>query len=314
MDNNYVLNRLPAIFIMGATAAGKTDLAINIAKHFPCEIISVDSALIYKGLDIGTAKPSKQELAETPHFLVDIIEPESSYSAWDFKRDALQLMQQITARGHIPLLVGGTMLYFNALEFGMDELPASDQHLREQLELLRQSHGLAYLYEQLQQVDKASADKIKPNDKQRIMRALEVFKLTGKPLSQLQSQNKNSQLPYNLFKVILVPEDRQLLHHRIAQRFDSMLEQGFVNEVKQLKQKQLTLECPSMRCVGYRQVWEYLEDEYDYDTMRDKACAATRQLAKRQITWLRKQQNAHWFDSEARDDHQIFKLLNEFLT
>ncbi len=292
----------PAIFLMGATATGKTTLAIELLQKFPCEIISVDSALIYKGMDIGTAKPSEPELNQAPHFLIDIIPPEQSYSAWEFKSDALKLMNEITARGHIPLLVGGTMLYFNTLEFGMDELPQSEESYRQHLTDKMHKEGLPALYEELKRIDAISAERIKPNDKQRIMRALEVFHLTGKPLSQLQQHKKKSTLNYDLIKIILAPEDRTLLHQRITKRFDLMLEQGFINEVKHFKTKSnLSLDLSSMRCVGYRQAWEYLNGDYSFQAMKDKACAATRQLAKRQITWLRKQQNAQWFDSDHLD-------------
>jgi len=300
----------PAIFLMGATAAGKTALAIELVKHYPCEIISVDSALIYKGMDIGTAKPDQSELNLAPHFLIDIINPDQSYSAWEFRDDALKLMGEITARGNIPLLVGGTMLYFNTLEFGMDDLPQSDESYRQHLTDRMKSEGLPSLYAELKEIDLISAERIKPNDKQRIMRALEVFHLSGKPLSQLQQHKKESTLEYELIKIILAPEDRALLHQRISNRFDLMLEQGFINEVKHLRNHaKLSNQLSSMRCVGYRQAWEYLDDEVDFQTMKDKACAATRQLAKRQITWLRKQQNAQWFDS----DHFKFSMVDNYI-
>ncbi|MBL7003984.1 MAG: tRNA (adenosine(37)-N6)-dimethylallyltransferase MiaA [Gammaproteobacteria bacterium] len=300
---------------MGATAAGKTALALEIIKKFPCEIISVDSALIYKGLDIGTAKPTAEELEKAPHFLVDIVEPSESYSAWEFRRDALRLMDEITRRGNIPLLVGGTMLYFNALEYGMDDLPQSDEKVRQALVDQLNADGLEVLYEQLQKIDEVSAQKIKATDKQRILRALEVFQLTGKPLSSLQTQKKEPTLKYNVLKLILAPEDRTLLHQRISLRYELMLEQGFVNEVKALKSRDdLSLDKPSMRCVGYRQVWEYLQGDYDFALMVEKACAATRQLAKRQVTWLRKQQNAQWFDSDHINTDGLLNNIEEYLT
>ncbi len=307
-------NNPPAIFLMGATAAGKTALALDLVKKYPCEIISVDSALIYKGLDIGTAKPNDNELRQAPHFLIDIIEPEQHYSAFEFRKDALKLMVDITSRGNIPLLVGGTMLYFNALEFGMDDLPESNAHSREQLLKELTQRGLPDLYEELKRIDTRSAEKIKANDKQRIMRALEVYRLTGTPLSQLQKNNTRTTLNYQLIKIVLAPENRALLHQKISQRFDSMLEQGFINEVRQLKSNpDLSLNLPSMRCVGYRQAWEYLEQKYDFETMKDKACAATRQLAKRQITWLRKQQNAQWFDSDQLEIEQVYQYIKSKL-
>lgn len=307
-------NLPPAIFLMGATAAGKTALALELVKKYPCEIISVDSALIYKEMDIGTAKPDASELQQAPHFLIDIIDPEQSYSAWEFRIDALRLMGEITERGNIPLLVGGTMLYFNALEYGMDDLPQSDEKIRQQLLEQLDKDGLSSLYDELKEIDLTSAEKIKPNDKQRIMRALEVFRQTGKPLSQLQTNKQKPNLDYDVLKIILAPKDRTLLHQRISQRFDLMLEQGFINEVKHLQTNPvLSLEYPSMRCVGYRQAWEYLNAEYDFETMKEKACAATRQLAKRQITWLRKQQNANWFDSDHLDKTLIFTLCEKKL-
>lgn len=311
MGNKYP----PAIFLMGATATGKTALAIELVNRYPCEIISVDSALIYQGLDIGTAKPNAAELEQAPHFLIDIIQPQHSYSAWKFRHDAIKLMAEISARGNIPLLVGATMLYFNALEFGMDDLPQSNAVIRKELLDYLNNNGIQTLYKELESLDPSSANKIKATDKQRIMRALEVYRLTGKPLSELQTHTQKSALDYAILKIILAPEDRKSLHQRITERFDLMLEHGFINEVKQLKQNpNLSLEHASMRCVGYRQVWQYLDNEYDFNTMKDKAYAATRQLAKRQITWLRKQQNAHCFASDALDLDALFTFFEKNLS
>lgn len=304
----------PAIFLMGATATGKTAAAIEILKHYPCEIISVDSALIYKDLNIGTAKPSQKELQTAPHFLVNIIDPEQSYSAWEFRRDALQKMQEITDRGNIPLLVGGTMLYFNALEFGLDELPKTDEKIRQSLTKRLNEEGIEMLYKELQTEDLVSAEKIKPSDSQRIIRALEVKLSSGKRLSDLQTHQTEPNINYNLLKIIFSPEDRTLLHQRIEQRFTCMLDSGFVEEVTALRLRgTLSLNHPSMRCVGYRQVWNYLENMDDFQTMQEKACAATRQLAKRQITWLRKQKNARWFDSETLNTVEVLTYIKEFL-
>lgn len=302
-----------AIFLMGATATGKTALAMSLCKYFPCEIISVDSALIYQGMDIGTAKPSTAELELSPHFLIDIISPEQSYSAWEFRHDALRLMNEIHQRGHVPLLVGGTMLYFNALENGLDDLPQADSEIRQQIENQIQLKGLDALHEKLRSIDPDSAQKIKKTDRQRISRALEVFEITGQPLSQLQSHGKQA-LNYDVLKIILSPGDRKKLHENISVRFQAMLQQGLLAEVEQFyRQPELSLQNPSMRCVGYRQVWEYLDGQYDYEEMIEKANAATRQLAKRQITWLRKHKDAHWFDSDEPFEKQCIKLVGNFL-
>lgn len=275
------------ICLMGPTAAGKTDLAIEWLERYPCEIVSVDSALVYRGMDIGTAKPDAETLARAPHRLINIIDPSQAYSAADFYRDAQQEIEQILAKDKIPLLVGGTMLYFQALQKGLSPLPSADATIRADLEQQILEQGLAALYNELQKVDPVAADKIKATDKQRIQRALEVYRLTGQPLSVLQ-QVKPALLPYRFINTAVIPESRPLLHERIAQRFDQMLAQGFIEEVEELKSRpELHSNLPSMRAVGYRQVWQYLAGEIDKQTMRDKGIIATRQLAKRQLTWLR---------------------------
>ncbi|OBW94181.1 tRNA dimethylallyltransferase [Gallibacterium genomosp. 3] len=276
-----------AIFLMGPTASGKTGLAIQLSKQLPCEIISVDSALIYRGMDIGTAKPTPQELAETPHRLIDIKDPAESYSAADFRLDALQAMQEISDNGKIPLLVGGTMLYYKALLEGLSPLPQANPEIRSQIEEKAQKFGWQALHQELTKVDPQSASRIHPNDPQRINRALEVYYLTGKSLTELTEQ-KGEPLPYQLLQFAIAPQDRSILHQRIELRFQQMLEQGFIQEVEKLYQrKDLHLDLPSIRCVGYRQAWEFLQGKYDYDEMVYRSICATRQLAKRQITWLR---------------------------
>lgn len=276
-----------AIFLMGPTASGKTGLAIQLSKQLPCEIISVDSALIYRGMDIGTAKPTPQELAETPHRLIDIKDPVESYSAADFRLDALQAMQEISDNGKIPLLVGGTMLYYKALLEGLSPLPQANPEIRSQIEEKAQQFGWQTLHQELAKVDPQSASRIHPNDPQRINRALEVYYLTGKSLTELTEQ-KGEPLSYQLLQFAIAPQDRSILHQRIELRFQQMLEQGFIQEVEKLYQrKDLHLDLSSIRCVGYRQAWEFLQGKYDYDEMVYRSICATRQLAKRQITWLR---------------------------
>ncbi|OBX06580.1 tRNA dimethylallyltransferase [Gallibacterium salpingitidis] len=276
-----------ALFLMGPTASGKTGLAIQLSKEIPCEIISVDSALIYRGMDIGTAKPTAEELAETPHRLIDIKDPAESYSAADFRLDALQAMQEISAKGKIPLLVGGTMLYYKALLEGLSPLPQANPIIRSEIENKAQQLGWQALHQELAQVDPQAALRIHPNDPQRINRALEVYYLTGKSLTELTEQ-KGEPLPYQLLQFAIAPQDRSILHQRIEIRFHQMLAQGFQQEVEKLYQRNdLHLDLPSIRCVGYRQMWEFLQGKYDYDEMVYRSICATRQLAKRQITWLR---------------------------
>lgn len=298
----------PAIFLMGPTAAGKTDLAIELTKVLPCELISVDSALVYRGMDIGTAKPSKELLAEFPHRLIDILDPAEAYSAADFRRDALQAMADITARGKIPLLVGGTMLYYKALVDGLADMPAADPEVRAQIEEEAARFGWQALHEQLAVIDPESAARIHPNDPQRLSRALEVYRVSGQSMTALrQRQSAQSteaaasglqQLPYTVANLAIAPANRQVLHRRIEQRFTLMLEQGFIDEVVALRERSdLHPGLPSIRAVGYRQVWDYLDGKLTSAEMQERGIIATRQLAKRQFTWLRSWTDLHWLDS-----------------
>lgn len=287
-----------AIFLMGPTASGKTDLAIQLRQQLPVEVISVDSALIYRGMDIGTAKPSKAELALAPHRLIDICDPAESYSAANFRTDALREMQEISAQGKIPLLVGGTMLYYKALLEGLSPLPSADEKVRSEIEAKAALIGWAGLHQELSKIDPISAQRINPNDSQRINRALEVFYLTGKTLTELTAQ-KGEALPYDILQFAIAPEQREVLHLRIEQRFHNMIELGFQQEVEKLYHRpDLNENLPSIRSVGYRQMWEYLRGDYDHDEMVFRGICATRQLAKRQITWLRGWTSPiQWLDS-----------------
>ncbi|OOF36322.1 tRNA (adenosine(37)-N6)-dimethylallyltransferase MiaA [Rodentibacter heidelbergensis] len=287
-----------AIFLMGPTASGKTDLAIQLRQQLPVEVISVDSALIYKGMDIGTAKPSKEELALAPHRLIDILDPAESYSAMNFREDALQEMADITSKGKIPLLVGGTMLYYKALLEGLSPLPSADEAIRAEIEQKASQQGWVMLHHELAKIDPIAAQRINPNDSQRINRALEVFYITGKSLTELTEQ-KGETLPYEIMQFAIAPEDRHILHHRIEQRFHKMIELGFQQEVEKLYARgDLTADLPSIRCVGYRQMWDYLQGKYNHDEMVFRGICATRQLAKRQITWLRGWKTpVQWLDS-----------------
>ncbi len=277
-----------AVAIMGPTASGKTAAALEIARHIPSEIISVDSALVYRGMDIGTAKPSAAERAQAPHHLIDILEPSAAYSAMQFRQDALRLVADIQARGRLPLLVGGTMLYFKALQDGLDDLPQADPQLRARLQQEAATLGMPALHARLAALDAASAARLQPNDSQRIQRALEIIELTGQPMSALLAQRAHAELPFTLLPLALEPSDRSVLHQRIATRFDAMLESGLVEEVTALRARgDLHAGLPSMRCVGYRQVWNYLDGIDDRASMREKGIIATRQLVKRQLTWLR---------------------------
>jgi len=294
----------PAIFLMGPTAAGKTDLALELARQLPCELVSVDSALVYRGMDIGTAKPEPAILAEFPHRLIDIRDPEQAYSAAEFRDDALAAMAEISTAGRIPLLVGGTMLYYRALLDGLAEMPSADPAVRAELERRAAEDGLAVLHAELAQVDPESAARIHPNDPQRIVRALEVHRVSGLSMSEhrrRQQQNREP-LPYRVVQLAVAPAQRKVLHERIARRFVRMLEQGFIEEVEALRARpQLHPQRPSMRAVGYRQVWEYLDGRLTHEQMIDQGIAATRQLAKRQFTWLRGWEELHWLDGEDRD-------------
>ena len=305
----------PAIFLMGPTASGKTDLAIALTEALPCEIISVDSALIYKGMDIGSAKPDPAVLASTPHQLVDILDPAQAYSAADFREDALNLMADITSRGKIPLLVGGTMMYFKVLRDGMAQLPAADEAIRARLLLQAKQEGWDALHQRLEEVDPEAAKRIKPSDTQRLQRALEVYELTGKPLSLWHKEQEDNHLPYQIINLAVSPVDRAVLHERIALRFKLMLEAGFMDEVRTLFQRDdLNTSMPSVRAVGYRQAWSYLAGELSYDEMVERGIIATRQLAKRQLTWLRSWPDIHWFNTLSEDlPRDALKVINSAL-
>jgi len=284
---------------MGPTASGKTELAAELVERLPLEIVSVDSALVYRGMDIGTAKPDAALLARAPHRLIDIRDPADAYSAAAFRDDALSAMEEITRAGRAPLLVGGTMFYFRALEQGLSELPEADPALRAQLESQLQRLGLAHLHARLGRLDPEAAARIHPNDPQRTLRALEVIELTGRTLSGLQRAHRGAALPYRLLKLVRAPNDRQLLHRRIAQRFHGMLQKGFEAEVRGLWARgDLDPQLPSMRSVGYRQMLQYLRGELGYQAMIERSIIATRQLAKRQFTWLRSEPQGLWLDEE----------------
>ena len=290
---------------MGPTASGKSALAMALAQRFPAEIISVDSAQVYRDMDIGTAKPSAEEQNAVPHHLIDIIDPTQAYSAAQFVRDAFELMKAINARGRIPLLVGGTMLYFKALREGLSDLPEADEALRAQLDAEATERGWPAMHAELARVDPETAARLKPADSQRIQRALEVFRSTGKPMSAFLGARAPVSLPCRLIEIALEPSDRAVLHERIAQRFDAMIETGLLDEVRVLRKKYaLHPDLPSMRCVGYRQAWAHLEGEYDAKEMRDRGIFATRQLAKRQLTWLRGMEGLYRFDCLASDLRQ----------
>ncbi len=291
----------PAIFLMGPTASGKTALAVSLVERFPLEIVSVDSALVYRGMDIGTAKPDAATLARAPHHLLDIRDPAEAYSAAAFRGDALRLMAGIVARGRVPLLVGGTMLYFRALLQGLDDLPRADASLRTELEAAAAARGWPALHAELATVDPVTAARLAPNDSQRIGRALEIFQLTGKPMSALLDRAQ-SELPYRVLQLALIPSDRAALHQRIAARFDAMLAEGLLAEVETLRRDYvLTPDLPSMRAVGYRQAWACLDGDIDMQALREQGIAATRQLAKRQLTWLRSWPGAVALDCLAQD-------------
>jgi tRNA dimethylallyltransferase len=281
--------RSSAIFLMGPTASGKTGAAVHLYSKLPVEIISVDSALVFKDMNIGTAKPDAATLASAPHHLIDMIPPTEAYSAATFRSDALRLMADITARGKIPLLVGGTMLYFKALQGGLSGLPAADSAIRAKIDAEAAQIGWPAMHAKLASIDSVTAARLMPNDMQRIQRALEVFEITSETMSALFARQKSEVLPYKVLKIALVPSERKVLHDRIATRFDDMLKLGLVNEVKGLiaKYPQLTADSTSMRCVGYRQTLEHLRGDYDAAELRDRGIFATRQLAKRQLTWLR---------------------------
>ncbi|WP_198244649.1 tRNA (adenosine(37)-N6)-dimethylallyltransferase MiaA [methane-oxidizing endosymbiont of Gigantopelta aegis] len=296
----------PAVFIMGPTASGKTALSIKLAQQWNGEIISVDSAMVYRGMDIGTAKPTLAERCGIPHHLIDILDPAETFSTGQFKALALQKMAEITAQGKIPILVGGTMLYFNVLLNGLAELPEADSVIRQRLDQLLAEQGVHALHQRLAEIDPEAAARIHPNDPQRIQRALEVYEISGRPISDFFKQQMSA-IPYTIWNVKLVPPDRKILHDRIARRFDSMLKEGLVEEVRRLFVRgDLNVSLPAIRAVGYRQVWSYLQGDMDYDVMREKGIIATRQLAKRQFTWLRKLDVGKSFDSD--DDFLVQKV------
>jgi tRNA dimethylallyltransferase len=283
----------PAIFLMGPTASGKSTLAVQLALALNGEIISVDSALVYRGMDIGTAKPTLKERAGVAHHLIDILDPTEAFSTGQFRTQALALMAEITQRGRIPILVGGTMLYFNALNNGLAVLPEADPLIREKLDGELKTLGKEALHQRLASIDPESAARIHPNDPQRIQRALEVYEISGKPLTAYFNDAQQIEIPYQKIKLIIAPNERKALHNIIASRFTQMLEQGFIEEVEALMNLgDLTEKMSSIRAVGYRQIWSYLHGEYDKATMIEKAIAATRQLAKRQFTWLRRETDA----------------------
>lgn len=283
--------------LMGPTASGKTDLAISLCKRFPCDIISVDSALVYRGMDVGTARPDAETLRRTPHRLVGFLDPEESYSAGEFVRDACREMDEIFAAGRIPLLVGGTMMYFRALTEGIASLPSADTDIRRLIDAEAEERGWPALHDELRQVDPEAAGRIKANDRQRIQRALEVYRASGTPLSVWQRKSRPQRDDIRYVKIGLNIEPRSRLHERIAQRLDIMVNSGFIEELQQLRSRpNLVADCPAMRSVGYRQFWRYLDGEYSLEEAKDRALFATRQLAKRQITWLRSEKDVFLLD------------------
>jgi tRNA dimethylallyltransferase len=298
---------------MGPTATGKSVLALEIAARYPVEIISVDSAQVYRGMDVGTAKPTAEERAAVPHHLIDVIDPDQSYSAAQFRNDATRLMREIAARGRVPLLAGGTMLYFKALREGLSELPQADAALRAAIEAEAREKGWPALHAELARIDAATAARLNPGDAQRIQRALEVFRISGKPLSALQGARVAAPALYYFVPLALVPAERAALHRRIELRFEAMLAAGLVEELAALRGKYaLHAGLPAMRCVGYRQAWEHLEGAYDRATLRDRGIYATRQLAKRQLTWLRAMHEPKVFDCFAPDlGAQVLRYLGE---
>ena len=287
---------------MGPTASGKTGVALELSRRLPVEIISVDSALVYRDMDIGTAKPDRETRSQVRHHLIDVIEPTENYSAAKFRDDALEIMADIVERGRVPLLTGGTMLYFKVLREGLSDLPAANEDTRLVIDAMAADVGWPAIHRELERIDPLTALRLDPNDSQRIQRAMEIFYLSGKTMSELIAAGKPAELPYRLISLALVPDDRSVLHQRIADRFELMLELGLINEVRELRDKyDLKPELPSMRCVGYRQSWQYLDGEFGLGTLREKAIAATRQLAKRQLTWLRATNDVREFDCLAED-------------
>jgi tRNA dimethylallyltransferase len=300
-----------AILLMGPTASGKTSLAVQLVRRLPCEIVSVDSAMVYRGMDIGTAKPGPEIRRVAPHRLIDILDPRETYSAARFRSDALTGMGEIVGEGRIPLLVGGTMLYFRALEQGLSFLPAADPKVRAGIEAEASRVGWTVLHERLSRGDPHAAARIHSNDPQRIQRALEVYELTGRPLTDLVGEGRMQPPPYRFIKLVLAPGNRAILHKRIEGRFHAMLRDGFVGEVERLfERSDLHAELPALRAVGYRQIWAFLHGRLGYAEMVDSGIVATRQYAKRQMTWLRREADTVWFDSENRDvAGRVLRLL-----
>ena len=304
----------PAIAIMGPTASGKTAFAADLCRRLGTEIVSVDSALVYRRLVIGAAKPDAAILASAPHRMIDIRDPHEIFSAADFAREAMPHLQDLAVRGKVPLLVGGTGLYFRALIEGLSMMPAADAGVRAELKALMAAEGLLALHAQLQALDPVSASRIHPNDPQRILRALEIHRVSGKSRSDWQQKSERPAFPFRLLSIVLAPKDRGELHHRIALRFDQMLADGFLDEVRELKaDSRLHPDLPSMRSVGYRQAWQHLSGQSDAKTFREQAIAATRQLAKRQLTWFRSSVSSRWFDPQAEKD-ELDYCVREFLS
>ncbi len=299
---------------MGPTASGKTALAVDWVQRLPLDIISVDSALVYRGLDIGAAKPDAETLRAAPHRLIDLCAPTEVYSAADFCRDAATAMRDISAGGRVPLLVGGTGMYFRALQQGLSDLPEADPQVRARLEAEARAIGWVAMHARLRALDPQAGARIHPNDPQRIQRALEVIEISGRSLTEQQGRRQRA-LPYRLLKIALCPRDRSLLHQRIAARFDVMLAAGLLDEVRGLMNTAgIHADLPSMRAVGFRQAWQHLQGEFDADELRDRGVFATRQLAKRQITWLRSEADAFWRDpTVAAERHDVERLLTSFL-
>jgi len=309
---NLIKNK-QCIAIMGPTASGKSSLSMDLAAQYPVEIISVDSALIYRDMDIGTAKPTPEELAAVPHHLINTHDAADSYSASEFVEDVHTLVEEIFARDRLPLLVGGTMMYFNALQQGMNDLPSADESVREPLRKLWQTTP-DVLHQRLLEIDPVSAERIHKNDPQRLIRALEVYEVSGKTLTELRAEPKKGLTAFNLIKVALIPEDRKKLHAQIATRFNQMLDNGFLKEVKVLMARgDLDVEMTSIRSVGYRQAWSFLSGEYDYDTFVEKGLVATRQLAKRQLTWLRKEENLLIIDPFKTSRQERLKIVADLI-
>lgn len=312
-DNHQLENRPPVIFLMGPTASGKSNVAMEIAKSLPVEIVSVDSAQVYRHMNIGTAKPIAASLKSVPHHLINLIDPDQRYSAAEFRIDALKKIHEITARHRIPLLVGGTMLYFRALQHGLSELPPANEELRLTIEVMAKKLGWPAMHTTLSALDPTIATRIKPTDSQRIQRALEVCYLTNQPMSEIQKKIKVADFPYHMINIALIPSDRSILHQRIAQRFVGMISNGLIDEVQSIRRRfQISAISPAMRCVGYRQTWLYLDNKINLAQLEEMGIAATRQLAKRQLTWLRNMQLAElkMFDCLARDlSDRVLALL-----